>query len=135
YSTTFPRPRHERRHRSGPAPQPLNYGIKAAPKYQTRKGLRTFLMPVGFYIIMAAQFFSSLADNALLVAAIAMLALMDSPAWLTPMLKLFFTISYVVLAPFVGAFADALPKGKVMLISNSVKIAGCVTMLFAVHPL
>ena len=92
-------------------------------------------MPVGFYIIMAAQFFSSLADNALLVAAIAMLALMDSPAWLTPMLKLFFTISYVVLAPFVGAFADALPKGKVMLISNTVKIAGCVTMLFSLHPL
>jgi MFS family permease len=92
-------------------------------------------MPFGFYIIMAAQFFSSLADNALLVAAIAMLALTDSPAWLTPMLKLFFTISYVVLAPFVGAFADALPKGKVMLISNTVKIAGCVTMLFGVHPL
>ncbi len=64
-------------------------------------------MPFGFYIIMAAQFFSSLADNALLVAAIAALALLDSPAWLTPMLKLFFTISYVVLAPFVGAFADA----------------------------
>ena len=92
-------------------------------------------MPVGFYIVMAAQFFSSLADNALLVAAIAMLALMDSPAWLTPMLKLFFTISYVVLAPFVGAFADALPKGKVMLISNTVKIVGCVTILFSVHPL
>jgi len=92
-------------------------------------------MPFGFYIIMAAQFFSSLADNALLVAAIATLALMDSPAWLTPMLKLFFTISYVILAPFVGAFADALPKGKVMLISNGIKIAGCLFMLFGLHPL
>ena len=92
-------------------------------------------MPFGFYIIMAAQFFSSLADNALLVAAIATLVLMDSPAWLTPMLKLFFTISYVVLAPFVGAFADAMPKGKVMLISNGIKIAGCLLMLFGLHPL
>jgi MFS family permease len=92
-------------------------------------------MPIGFYIIMAAQFFSSLADNALLVAAIATLALTDSPAWLTPMLKLFFTISYVVLAPFVGAFADALPKGKVMFISNGIKIAGCLLMLFELHPL
>ena len=92
-------------------------------------------MPFGFYIIMAAQFFSSLADNALLVAAIAALALLDSPAWLTPMLKLFFTISYVVLAPFVGAFADALPKGKVMLISNTVKAGGCLIMLLGVHPL
>ncbi len=92
-------------------------------------------MPFGFFIIMAAQFFSSLADNALLVAAIATLALLDSPPWLTPMLKLFFTISYVVLAPFVGAFADALPKGKVMFISNSIKIVGCLMMLFGVHPL
>ena len=92
-------------------------------------------MPFGFFIIMAAQFFSSLADNALLVAAIATLALLDSPPWLTPMLKLFFTISYVVLAPFVGAFADALPKGKVMFISNTIKIAGCLMMLFGVHPL
>jgi len=92
-------------------------------------------MPFGFYIIMAAQFFSSLADNALLVAAIATLALMNSPDWLTPMLKLFFTISYVLLAPFVGAFADSMPKGKVMLISNSIKIVGCLMMLFGVHPL
>jgi len=92
-------------------------------------------MPFGFYIIMAAQFFSSLADNALLVAAIATLASLDSPAWLTPMLKLFFTISYVVLAPFVGAFADALPKGQVMFISNSIKVVGCIAMLAGVHPL
>ena len=92
-------------------------------------------MPFGFYIIMAAQFFSSLADNALLVAAIATLALLDSPAWLTPMLKLFFTISYVLLAPFVGAFADSLPKGKVMLIANGIKVIGCLMMLFGLHPL
>ncbi|HEX7383353.1 MAG TPA: lysophospholipid transporter LplT, partial [Burkholderiaceae bacterium] len=56
-------------------------------------------MGSGFYIIMAAQFFSSLADNALLVAAIALLMQADSPPWLTPYLKFFFVISYVVLAP------------------------------------
>ena len=89
-------------------------------------------MPFGFFIIMAAQFFSSLADNALLVAAIATLVLLDSPAWLTPMLKLFFTISYVVLAPFVGAFADALPKGQVMFVSNTIKVVGCSMMLIGV---
>ena len=92
-------------------------------------------MSLGFYIIMAAQFFSSLADNALLVAAIALLIQSDSPAWLTPYLKFFFVISYVVLAPFVGAFADRLPKGQVMLVSNSVKIIGCAMMLFNVNPL
>ena len=92
-------------------------------------------MPFGFYIIMAAQFFSSLADNALLVAAIGALVLLHSPEWFTPLLKLFFTVSYVVLAPFVGAFADAMPKGRVMFITNLIKIAGCVMMLSGVHPL
>ena len=84
---------------------------------------------------MAAQFFSSLADNALLVAAIALLIQADAPSWLTPYLKFFFVISYVALAPFVGAFADRLPKGQVMFIANTVKIVGCVTMLWGVDPI
>jgi MFS family permease len=92
-------------------------------------------MGAGFYTIMAAQFFSSLADNALLVAAIALLMQADSPPWLTPYLKFFFVISYVLLAPYVGAFADRLPKGTVMFIANTIKIAGCALMLFNVNPL
>jgi MFS family permease len=90
---------------------------------------------LGFYIIMAAQFFSSLADNALLVAAIALLMQSDAPSWLTPYLKFFFVISYVLLAPYVGAFADRLPKGQVMFLSNTVKIAGCLLMLWDANPL
>jgi MFS family permease len=84
---------------------------------------------------MAAQFFSSLADNALLVAAIALLMQADAPSWLTPYLKFFFVVSYVALAPYVGAFADRLPKGRVMFISNAVKIAGCLLMLWEADPL
>src|ERR1043165_2173260 len=87
-------------------------------------------MKKGFYTIMAAQFFSSLADNALLIAAIAMLVQLEGPAWLTPLLKFFFTISYVVLAFAVGAFADSMPKGKVMFITNMLKVAGCLLILF-----
>ena len=87
-------------------------------------------MKRGFYTIMAAQFFSSLADNALLIAAIAMLVQLDSPAWLTPLLKFFFTISYVVLAFLVGAFADSMPKGRVMFVTNTIKVLGCVLILF-----
>ena len=83
-----------------------------------------------FYTIMAAQFFSSLADNALLIAAIAQLLELDGPAWMVPLLKFFFTVSYVVLAAFVGAFADSFPKGRVMFITNSIKIVGCVAMFF-----
>jgi len=85
-------------------------------------------MPFGFYIIMAAQFFSSLADNALLVAAIALLIHMQSPEWMTPLLKFFFTISYVLFAAYVGAFADSMPKGRVMFITNTIKIIGCLLM-------
>jgi MFS family permease len=89
----------------------------------------------GFYTIMAAQFFSSLADNALLIAAIALLVEMHAPEWMKPLLKLFFTVSYVLLAPFVGPFADAMPKGRVMLITNTIKVVGCALMFFTVHPL
>ncbi len=92
-------------------------------------------MNKGFYTIMAAQFFSSLADNALLISAIALLIEMTAPEWMKPMLKLFFTVSYVVLAPFVGAFADALPKGKVMFYTNAIKVVGCAMMFASIHPL
>lgn len=89
----------------------------------------------GFYTIMAAQFFSSLADNALLIAAIALLVQMAAPDSLTPLLKLFFNFSYVVLAPFVAAFADSMPKGRVMFFTNGIKIAGCIFLFMEVHPL
>ena len=92
-------------------------------------------MKRGFYTIMSAQFFSSLADNALFVAAVELLRSNGAPegerAALVPMFALF----YVLLAPFVGAFADALPKGRVMLISNAIKVLGCLMMLWGSHPL
>ncbi len=89
----------------------------------------------GFYTIMAAQFFSSLADNALLFVAISLLVAMDAPASLTPLLKLSFVLFYVLLAAFVGAFADAINKGRVMFIANIIKVVGCALMFFSVHPL
>ncbi|NMG27673.1 lysophospholipid transporter LplT [Aromatoleum evansii] len=92
-------------------------------------------MPLGFYIIMAAQFFSALADNALLIIAIALLREMSAPATYEPLLKLFFTVSYVALAAFVGAFADSMPKWRVMFISNTIKIGGCLMLLLGAHPL
>ncbi len=90
-------------------------------------------MKRGFYTIMAAQFFSSLADNALLVIAIALLLELHAPAYLTPMLKFVFVLFYVILAPFVGAFADSMAKGKVMFISNTIKIVGCALLFLASH--
>lgn len=87
----------------------------------------------GFYTIMAAQFFSSLADNALLVVAIALLIDLHAPAYLTPILKFVFVLFYVILAPFVGAFADSMAKGRVMFISNAIKITGCGLLFLASH--
>ena len=92
-------------------------------------------MKKGFYIIMSAQFFSSLADNALLVGAIELLKTSGAPAWQVPALAPMFALFYVILAPFVGAFADSIPKGRVMFISNSIKVVGCLMMLFGSHPL
>jgi MFS family permease len=92
-------------------------------------------MPLGFFLIMAAQFFSALADNTLLIVAIAALREMHAPTEYEPLLKTFFTLSYVVLAAFVGAFADSMPKWRVMFISNTIKIFGCGLMFFDMHPL
>ncbi len=92
-------------------------------------------MNIGFYIILAAQFLSALADNALLFAAIALLMQLHAPDWHTPVLQQAFVFFYIVLAPFVGAFADALPKGRVMFISNNIKMLGCLAMLAGMDPL
>ncbi|MGG1943217.1 lysophospholipid transporter LplT [Trinickia sp. NRRL B-1857] len=92
-------------------------------------------MKKGFYTIIAAQFVSSLADNALLIAAIALLGAMHAANWFTPLLQILFTMSYVLLAPFAGAFADALQKRHVMFAANAMKALGCAMMLANVHPM
>lgn len=89
----------------------------------------------GFYTILGAQFLSALADNALLFAAIALLSKLHAPAWHEPLLREFFVFAYIVLAPFVGPFADAIPKGRVMFISNGVKFLGCLLALAGLPPL
>jgi MFS family permease len=89
----------------------------------------------GFYTIIAAQFFSSLADNALLFVAIDLLTSMKAPDSQTPLLRLSFVLFYVLFAAFLGAFADSLPKGRVMFIANLIKVVGCAMIFFGVHPL
>lgn len=86
-------------------------------------------MKRGFYLVMAAQALSSLADNALFIAALALIQELSGPDWMAPMLKWWFALAYVLLAAFVGAFADTYPKGRVMLSTNALKTLGCVIML------
>ena len=92
-------------------------------------------MKRGFYTIMVAQFVSSLADNALFVAAVELLKNRACPEWQPAALVPMFALFYVVLAPFVGAYADARPKGEVMFSSNAIKVVGCFLMLFGLQPL
>ncbi len=92
-------------------------------------------MKRGFYTIMSAQFFSSLADNALFVVAVELLRSAGAAEWQRAALVPMFALFYVLLAPFVGAFADALPKGRVMFLSNAIKVLGCLLMLWGSHPL
>lgn len=92
-------------------------------------------MQLGFYIILLAQFLSALGDNTLLFAAIELLRELHAPGWFTPVLQEFFVGAYILLAPFVGAFSDALSKGRVMFITNNIKLIGSAAMLLGMNPL
>ena len=91
-------------------------------------------MPRGFLLLIAAQFTSALADNALLIVAIALLQQQGLPGWWAPLLKFSFTLSYVLLAPVVGPLADALPKARLMAWMNALKMLGLGGMLLPLHP-
>ncbi|MES2786162.1 MAG: lysophospholipid transporter LplT [Pseudomonadota bacterium] len=92
-------------------------------------------MKRGFYTLMSAQFFSSLADQALFVAAVELIKSNGGAEWQRAALVPIFALFYVILAPWLGAFADAYPKRTVMFVSNGIKVAGCLLMLVGLHPL
>ena len=92
-------------------------------------------MPPVFYLLIAAQCISALADNALLIVSIALLQQSGLPAWWAPMLKVGFIASYVVLAPFVGPLADAFPKARLMAWMNGIKLAGVLALMGGLNPL
>ncbi len=82
----------------------------------------------GFYLVIIAQTLSSLADNALFIAAIALIQQLSGPVWMTPVIKWWVAAGFVLLAPIVGAIADSYPKGRVMFATNALKVAGCLLM-------
>jgi MFS family permease len=92
-------------------------------------------MNAAFFAIVGAQFFSSLADSALFILCVSLIATLSFPQWMTPLLKMGFVLSYIVLAPFAGAFADRFPKGRVMLLTNTIKMVGCSLILAKANPL
>jgi len=91
-------------------------------------------MPTAFYLVLGVQFLSTLADNAFLIVAIARVIELSGSAWLIPLLKISFTLFYVLLAPFVGPLADAMPKGRVMLLANALKVLALLLLLSGCDP-
>jgi LPLT family lysophospholipid transporter-like MFS transporter len=104
------------------------------PKRERRKFIPAGLWSRGMFATLGAQFLSAFGDNALLFAALALIRKESYPAWSGPLLQAFFVGAYILLAPFVGAFADARPKGRVMLYANTVKFVGMLGMSLHVNP-
>ena len=88
----------------------------------------------GMVAVLIAQFVSALADNALLFGALALLKSEHYPDWTQPVLQEFFVGAYIILAPFAGPFADSMPKGRVMLIANGLKLAGALGLCLGMNP-
>jgi MFS family permease len=85
--------------------------------------------------LLGAQFFGALGDNALLVVAIALLEESGAANWMSPALRICLYLSYVVLAPFAGALADRMHKGRLVALVNLAKLGGCVLLSAGLHPL
>lgn len=99
-----------------------------------RKSLDLPLLSMGMMSVLLAQFFSALADNAILIAAIAIVKT-QGLANLVPLLQESFVVPFILLAPFVGQIADGFPKGRVMLVANLLKLLGAIAMVSGVNPL
>lgn len=86
--------------------------------------------------LLLAQFLTALADNAILFVAVAMVmqgALQGD--WYVSALQGCFLVAFVVLAPWVGVFADTRSKPQVLMLANLVKALGAGLMLLGVQPL
>jgi len=88
----------------------------------------------GLSAVLLAQFLTAVADNALLFATLALIKDRHYPAGSAPWLQEFFVVSYILLAPFSGALVDAMPKGRVMLIANGLKLLATLGMCLGLNP-
>jgi LPLT family lysophospholipid transporter-like MFS transporter len=84
--------------------------------------------------VLCAQFLSAFGDNALLFATLALMKQQFYPDWSQPVLQMVFVGAYILFAPFVGQFADSFPKGRVMMVANSLKLIGAASICLGVNP-
>jgi LPLT family lysophospholipid transporter-like MFS transporter len=86
-------------------------------------------------VLLGAQFLTALADNAILFTALAMLNQAPRGEWYVGALQAAFLVAFVVLAPWVGVFADRRSKPRVLLLGNVLKGAGATLLILGVEPL
>lgn len=94
----------------------------------------TSLCSKGMLAVLCAQFLSAFGDNALLFATLALMKQQFYPDWSQPVLQMVFVGAYILFAPFVGQFADSFPKGRVMMVANSLKLIGAASICVGVNP-
>ena len=94
----------------------------------------TSLWSKGMRAVTAAQFLSAFGDNALLFATLAVLKQQFYPDWSQPVLQMVFVGAYILFAPFVGQIADSFAKGRVMMVANSLKLAGAGIICLGLNP-
>ena len=88
------------------------------------------------YRVLATQFLTAFADNAVLFTAITLVMQQTGlGSWYIPALQAAFLVAYVLLAPWVGRYADARPKPRVLFSANVIKAAGATMLLFHVEPI
>ncbi|WP_027159227.1 lysophospholipid transporter LplT [Methylobacter luteus] len=88
------------------------------------------------YPLLIAQFLSAFADNAILFTVIALVMQSNHLAsWYVPALQSVFLVAFVLLAPWVGGFADNHAKSRVLIIANLIKATGAGLLLLHVEPL
>lgn len=93
-------------------------------------------MHKAIYPLLLAQFLSVFADNTILFAVIALVMQWPAlPGWYVPALQSVFLAAFVLLAPWVGPYADQHPKARILIIANLVKACGAGLMLLNVEPL
>ena len=112
----------------------MSANSKRGSKHMRRKLKPAGLWSRGMFATLGAQFLSAFGDNALLFAALALVRQESYPAWSGPLLQAFFVGAYILLAPLVGVFADARPKGRVMLYANALKLVGGLGLCLHVNP-
>ncbi|AIR00045.1 lysophospholipid transporter LplT [Pluralibacter gergoviae] len=88
----------------------------------------------GMLAVICAQFLSAFGDNALLFAILALMKAQFYPDWSQPVLQMVFVGAYIVLAPFVGQFADSFAKGRVMMVANVMKLIGAAAICVGINP-